>query len=49
MADYFCVFMMLFSLPVYNMHCNRLRCRLQAYVLSGELPTGYEIRKLSKG
>ena len=48
MADYFCVFMMLFPLFVSRMHCNRLRCRLQAYVLSGELPTGYEIRKLSK-
>ena len=49
MADYFCVFMMLFSLFVNRMPCNRLRRRLQAYVFSGELPTGYEIRRLSKG
>lgn len=49
MADYFCVFMMLFSLPVSNMPCNRSRRLWQAYVFSGELPTGYEIRKLSKG
>ena len=49
MADYFCVFIMLFSLAVSNMHCNPLRRRLQAYKFSGELPTGYEIRKLSKG
>ena len=48
MADYFCVFMVLFPLPVSNMPCNRSRRRQQAYVLSGELPTGYEIRKLSK-
>ena len=38
MADYFCVFMMLFPLFVSRMHCNRLRCRLQAYVLSLLLP-----------
>ncbi len=38
MADYFCVFMMLFPLFVNRMLCNRLRCRLQAYVLSLLLP-----------
>ncbi|RKW52574.1 MAG: hypothetical protein D8H98_18180 [Prevotella sp.] len=38
MADYFCVFMMLFPLFVNRMPCNRLRCRLQAYVLSLLLP-----------
>ena len=38
MADCFCVFMMLFSLFVSRMPCNRLRCRLQAYVLSLLLP-----------
>ena len=38
MADYFCVFMMLFPLFVNRMPCNRLRRRLQAYVLSLLLP-----------
>jgi hypothetical protein len=38
MTDYFCVFMMLFPLFVNRMPCNRLRCRLQAYVLSLLLP-----------
>ena len=38
MADYFCVFMMLFSLFVSRMPCNCSRCRLQVYVLSLLLP-----------
>ena len=37
-ADYFCVFMMLFTLPVYNMHYNRSRCRFAGVVLSLLLP-----------
>ena len=39
MTDNFCFSMMLFSLPVSNMHCNRSRWPLQAYMFSVSLPT----------
>ena len=39
MTDNFCFSMMLFSLPVSNMHCNRSRWPLQAYMFSVSLAT----------
>ena len=39
MADYFCLSMMLFSLSVNSMPCNRLRWPAQAYMFFVPLPT----------